>query len=203
MNGVRNMLKTISQVLCGVLVVVVLTGCGINNIPSYDEDAKAKWSQVLNQYQRRADLVPNLVSTVKGFAAHEKEVLTAVVEARSKVAGMKVDASLINNPQAFKAFQENQAALGSALSRLLVTVERYPELKSSQNFITLQSQLEGTENRISVARRDYIESVKRYNTELRTFPGRIWKSILYPDSVAMESFTVTEKAKEVPKVEFN
>ena len=197
------MLKTISQALCGVLALVVLTGCGINNIPSYDEDAKAKWSQVLNQYQRRADLVPNLVSTVKGFAAHEEEVLTAVVEARSKVAGMKVDASLINDPKAFKAFQENQAALGSALSRLLVTVERYPELKSSQNFITLQTQLEGTENRISVARRDYIESVKRYNTELRTFPGRIWKSILYPDSVPMESFTVTEKAKEVPKVEFN
>ena len=164
---------------------------------------QAKWSQVLNQYQRRADLVPNLVSTVKGFAAHEEEVLTAVVEARSKVAGMKVDASLINDPKAFKAFQENQEALGSALSRLLVTVERYPELKSSQNFITLQTQLEGTENRISVARRDYIESVKRYNTELRTFPGRIWKSILYPDSVPMESFTVTEKAKEVPKVEFN
>jgi LemA protein len=197
------MLKTISQALCGVLAVVVLTGCGINNIPSYDEDAKAKWSQVLNQYQRRADLVPNLVSTVKGFAVHEKDVLTAVVEARSKVAGMKVDASLINNPQAFKAFQANQDALGSALSRLLVTVERYPELKSSQNFITLQTQLEGTENRISVARRDYIESVKRYNTELRTFPGRIWKSILYSDSVAMESFSVTEKAKEVPKVEFN
>ena len=197
------MLKTISQVLCVLMVVVVLAGCGINNIPSYDEDAKAKWSQVLNQYQRRADLVPNLVSTVKGFAAHEEEVLTAVVEARSKVAGMKVDASLINDPKAFKAFQENQAALGSALSRLLVTVERYPELKSSQNFITLQTQLEGTENRISVARRDYIESVKRYNTELRTFPGRIWKSILYPDSVPMESFTVTEKAKEVPKVEFN
>jgi LemA protein len=197
------MLKTISQALCGVLAVVVLTGCGINNIPSYDEDAKAKWSQVLNQYQRRADLVPNLVSTVKGFAVHEKDVLTAVVEARSKVAGMKVDASLINNPQAFKAFQANQDELGSALSRLLVTVERYPELKSSQNFITLQTQLEGTENRISVARRDYIESVKRYNTELRTFPGRIWKSILYSDSVAMESFSVTEKAKEVPKVEFN
>ena len=197
------MLKTISQALCILMVVVVLAGCGINNIPSYDEDAKAKWSQVLNQYQRRADLVPNLVSTVKGFAAHEEEVLTAVVEARSKVAGMKVDASLINDPKAFKAFQENQEALGSALSRLLVTVERYPELKSSQNFITLQTQLEGTENRISVARRDYIESVKRYNTELRTFPGRIWKSILYPDSVPMESFTVTEKAKEVPKVEFN
>ena len=197
------MLKTISQALCILMVVVVLAGCGINNIPSYDEDAKAKWSQVLNQYQRRADLVPNLVSTVKGFAAHEEEVLTAVVEARSKVAGMKVDASLINDPKAFKTFQENQAALGSALSRLLVTVERYPELKSSQNFITLQTQLEGTENRISVARRDYIESVKRYNTELRTFPGRIWKSILYPDSVPMESFSVTEKAKEVPKVEFN
>jgi LemA protein len=184
------------------LLLLSLTGCGINNIPTYDEEAKAKWSQVLNTYQRRADLVPNLVATVKGFAAQEKEVLTAVVEARSKVAGMKVDASLINDPQAFKTFQENQAALSSALSRLLVTVERYPELKSSQNFITLQSQLEGTENRIAIARRDYIEAVKRYNTELRTFPGRIWKALLYSDSEPMANFTVEEEKQQVPEVKF-
>lgn len=185
-----------------VLLILALTGCGINNIPTYDEEAKAKWSQVLNTYQRRADLVPNLVNTVKGFAAQEKEVLTAVVEARSKVAGMKVDASVINNPQAFKAFQDNQAALSSALSRLLVTVERYPELKSSQNFLTLQSQLEGTENRIAVARRDYIEAVKRYNTELRTIPGRWWRSLLYSDSEPMATFTVEEEVKQVPEVKF-
>ena len=184
------------------LLLVSLTGCGINNIPTYQEDAKAKWSQVLNTYQRRADLVPNLVATVKGFAAQEKDVLTAVVEARSKVAGMKVDSSLINNPKAFKAFQDNQAALSSALSRLLVTVERYPDLKSSQNFLTLQSQLEGTENRIAVARRDYIEAVKRYNTELRTIPGRWWKSLLYSDSQPMANFTVAEDVKQAPQVKF-
>jgi LemA protein len=185
-----------------VLLVLSLSGCGVNNIPTYDEEAKAKWSQVLNTYQRRADLVPNLVSTVKGFAAHEKEVLTAVVEARSNVAGMKIDKSIINDPQAMKTFQQHQGALSSALSRLLVTVERYPELKSSQNFLTLQSQLEGTENRISVARRDYIEAVRSYNTELRTIPGRWWKSFLYPESKAMAEFTVEEKAKEVPQVKF-
>ena len=179
-----------------------LSGCGVNNIPTYDEAAKAAWSQVLNQYQRRADLVPNLVNTVKGFAAQEKDVLTAVVEARSKVAGMKIDASIVNNPEAFKMFQANQDALSSALSQLLVTVERYPELKSSQNFITLQSQLEGTENRISVARRDYIEAVKIYNTELRTFPGRIWKAIMYSDSQPMENFTITEAAQKAPEVKF-
>jgi LemA protein len=189
--------------LCSLsLLVFTLTGCGINNIPAYDEAAKAAWSQVLNQYQRRADLVPNLVNTVKGFAAQEREVLTAVVEARSKVAGMKIDASILNDPQAFKTFQANQDALSSALSRLLVTVERYPELKSSQNFITLQSQLEGTENRIAVARRDYIQAVQAYNTELRTFPGRIWHSLLYSDSKPMENFTVTEAAQAVPEVKF-
>ncbi len=189
--------------LLGLLAVMLNTaGCGINNIPAYDEAAKASWSQVLNQYQRRADLVPNLVNTVKGFAAQEKDVLTAVVEARSKVAGMKIDAAVINNPEAFKTFQANQDALGASLSRLLVTVERYPELKSNQNFITLQSQLEGTENRIAVARRDYIAAVQTYNTELRTFPGRIWKSILYADSKPMENFTVPEAKQEVPEVKF-
>jgi LemA protein len=198
-------MKRIEQtsVLLGlVLLTLSLTGCGINNIPTYEEQAKANWSQVLNTYQRRADLVPNLVETVKGFAKQEKTVLTEVTEARSKVAGMKVDASVISNPQAFKAFQDNQAALSSALSRLLVTVERYPELKSSQNFITLQSQLEGTENRIAVARRDYIDAVRKYNTELKTFPGRIWKSILYSDKKPMENFTVEEKVQKAPEVKF-
>lgn len=185
-----------------VLLILSLTGCGINNIPTYEEQARANWSQVLNTYQRRADLVPNLVNTVKGFAAQEKDVLTAVTEARAKVAGMKVDASVLNNPQAFKAFQDNQAALSSALSRLLVTVERYPELKSSQNFITLQSQLEGTENRIAVARRDYIEAVRKYNTELKTFPGRIWKAVLYSDQQPMENFTVEEQVQKAPVVKF-
>jgi len=197
-----KMIKTLLLYLSVTLLLSTLAGCGVNNIPTYDEEAKAKWSQVLNTYQRRADLVPNLVSTVKGFAAQEKDVLTAVVEARSKVAGMKIDASVINNPQAFKAFSQSQAALGSALSRLLVTVERYPELKSSQNFITLQSQLEGTENRIAVARRDYIEAVKRYNTELRTIPGRWWHAWLYSDSVPMATFTVEEAVTTVPDVKF-
>lgn len=191
-----------TSILIFLLLLTLLNGCGINNIPTYEEDAKAKWSQVLNTYQRRADLVPNLVNTVKGFAAQEKSVLIAVTEARSKVAGMKVDASVINNPQAFKAFQANQAALSSALSRLLVTVERYPDLKSSQNFITLQSQLEGTENRITVARRDYIEAVKRYNTELRTYPGRWWHSMLYSDSKPMQNFTVEQEVQKAPQVKF-
>jgi len=197
-----NIIKTFLVYISLALLVSSLSGCGVNSIPTYDEDAKAKWSQVLNTYQRRADLIPNLIATVKGFAAHEKDVLTAVVEARSNVSNMKIDASVINNPQAFKAFQQNQAALGSALSRLLVTVERYPELKSSQNFITLQSQLEGTENRIAVARRDYIEAVKRYNTELRTIPGRWWHALLYSDSVPMETFTVEKSATKVPEVKF-
>jgi LemA protein len=195
-------LKNFAALMTLVAMMLTLAGCGINNIPTYDEEAKAKWSQVLNTYQRRADLVPNLVNTVKGYAAHEKDVLTDVVEARSKVAGMKVDASLINDPKAFQAFQENQAALTSALSRLLVTVERYPELKSSQNFLTLQSQLEGTENRIAVARRDYIEAVKRYNTELRTIPGRWWKALMYSESQPMANFTVEEEVQTTPKVTF-
>ncbi|MCK4587894.1 MAG: LemA family protein [Gammaproteobacteria bacterium] len=197
-----NYMKQTGWLLGLGLLVLSLSGCGINNIPTYEEDAKAKFSQVLNTYQRRADLVPNLVATVKGFAEHEKEVLMGVVEARSKVSSMQVDASLLNNPQAFKAFQDNQAALSSALSRLLVTVERYPELKSSSNFLTLQSQLEGTENRAAVARRDYIEAVKRYNTELRTIPGKWWKSFLYPESKPMANFTVEEKVMAVPEVKF-
>jgi LemA protein len=182
--------------------VLFLTGCGVNNIPTYDEEVKAGWSQVLNQYQRRAELVPNLVETVKGYAAHEKEVLTEVVEARAKVGQMQVPDNILSNPQAFKEFQANQDALGSALSRLLVVVERYPDLKANQGFLTLQSQLEGAENRISVARRDYINAVKRYNTELRTIPGRWWREYLYPESELRENFTVAEAMQQVPRVEF-
>jgi LemA protein len=181
---------------------LLLSGCGINNIPTYDEEVSAAWSQVLNQYQRRAELVPNLVETVKGYAAHEKEVLTDVVEARAKVSQMQLPDDILSNPAAFKQFQANQDALGSALSRLLVTVERYPDLKASQNFLALQSQLEGTENRIAVARRDYIQAVKRYNTELRTIPGRWWRDFLYPESELRENFSVSEDVQQPPGVEF-
>ncbi len=185
-----------------VLSAFLLAGCGINNIPTYDEQVKADWSQVLNQYQRRAELVPNLVETVKGYAAHEKEVLNEVVEARAKVGQMKLPDNILSNPEAFKQFQASQDALSSALSRLLVVVERYPELKANQSFLALQSQLEGTENRIAVARRDYINAVKRYNTELRTIPGRWWKEFLYPESELRENFTVAEEVQQVPRVEF-
>ena len=179
-----------------------LGGCGINNIPTYDEAVKAQWAQVQNQYQRRADLVPNLVETVKGFAAQERETLQAVVEARAKVSQMNVDADIVNNPEALQAFEQNQAALSSALSRLMVVVERYPDLKSNQNFLTLQSQLEGTENRIAVARRDYIQAVQTYNTEIRTLPGSIWHSLLYSDMPIRETFEASAGAEEAPQVQF-
>ena len=196
------MLKITSSLFLVLLTALFLTGCGINNIPAYDEAATAAWSQVQNQYKRRADLVPNLVNTVKGYAAHEEEVLTAVVEARSKVSQMQLPADILKNPEAFRAFQQNQDALSSALSRLMVVVERYPDLKASQNFLALQSQLEGTENRISVARRDYITAVQTYNTELRTIPGRWWKALLYPESELKENFTTAPEVEQVPEVNF-
>lgn len=185
-----------------VLPLLLLTSCGVNNIPTFEEAAKAAWSQVLNQYQRRADLVPNLVETVKGYAAHERETLQEITDARARVAQMQIPPDILTNPEAFETFQQNQAALSGALSRLLVVVERYPDLKANQNFLTLQSQLEGTENRISVARRDYIEAVRVYNTELRTIPGRWWAALLYRDAEAMESFTVAEETMQAPKVDF-
>jgi LemA protein len=188
--------------LAALLPLFLLTACGVNAIPTYEEQAKAAWSQVLNQYQRRADLVPNLVETVKGYAAHESETLQAIVEARSKVTQTQIPADILTNPDAFKTFQDNQAALTGALSRLLVVVEQYPDLKANQNFLTLQSQLEGTENRISVARRDYIEAVRLYNTELKTIPGRWWKALLYPDAQPMENFTVAADVINAPKVDF-
>src|SRR5262245_47342400 len=194
----RPALTTLVVILVGMLV----SGCGINTIPTYDESAKAKWSDVQNQYQRRADLIPNLVETVKGYAAQEREVLTQVVEARAKATQVKVDASTITDPAKFKEYQDAQNALTGALGRLLVTVERYPDLKSNPNFLALQSQLEGTENRVAVARRDYIEGVRAYNTELKTFPGVLWASTLYRSHKPMETFTAAPDTQRAPTVKF-
>ena len=181
-----------------------LSGCGINNIPTYDEQVKAAWSQVENQYQRRADLIPNLVNTVKGYASHEREVLVEVTQARAKVGSIQVDGSMLENPEKLKQFEQAQRQLGSALQRLMVVAERYPDLKANQNFLALQSQLEGTENRISVARRDYIAAVQQYNTEIRTFPGRLWHSFLYSDMEMRETYEATaEDADQAPAVNFN
>lgn len=187
------------------LLLLSLSACGINKIPTYEEAADAAWGQVMNQYQRRADLIPNLVETVKGYAAHEEEVLTAVTEARAKVNNINLSPDMASNPAAMQMFQQAQGQLGSALSRLLVTVERYPDLKANQNFLTLQSQLEGTENRISVARRDYIEAVRLYNTELKTIPGRWWRDFMYPEAVPRATFDISEEVKDAgaPKVNFN
>ena len=180
-----------------------LSGCGINTIPTQEEQAKAAWSEVLNQYQRRADHVPNLVETVKGYAAQEKDVLTSVVEARAKATQTQVNVNTPTNPEQFKAFQENQAGLTGALSRLLAVVENYPDLKSNQNFLALQAQLEGTENRIAVARRDYIEAVRVYNTSLRTFPTVFWAKFWYTDAKPFENFTISEDKMQTPKVDFS
>ena len=154
-------------------VVSLLSGCGYNTFQTTDEQVKAAWSEVLNQYQRRADLVPNLVNTVKGYAAHEKEVLTQVTEARARVGSIQATPELLNNPQAFEQFQQAQAGLSSALSRLLVVSENYPQLKADGAFRDLQAQLEGTENRIAVARNRYIKSVETYNVAVRTFPNNL------------------------------
>ncbi|MFL9813525.1 LemA family protein [Stutzerimonas sp. VN223-3] len=181
----------------------LLAGCGINNIPQYDEQVKSAWSQVENQYQRRADLIPNLVETVKGFARQEQDTLTAVVEARAQATSIQVDVDTLNDPQQLQRFQQAQNQLSGALSRLMAVSERYPDLKSNQNFLALQSQLEGTENRIAVARRDFIAAVERYNTEIRTFPGRIWHSLMYSDMPIRENFEATaENAEQAPKVQF-
>ena len=203
-----NPASAINRPRLGLLVVLLLapllSACGFNTIPTAEEKAKAAWSEVLNQYQRRADLIPNLVETVKGYAAQEKEVLEAVVEARAKATQPQIQVSgeQLSNPDAFKAFQESQSGLTGALSRLLAVVENYPDLKSNQNFLALQAQLEGTENRIAVARRDYIEAVRVYNTSLRTFPSVLWATFWFTSNEPFQNFTVAEDKMEVPKVDF-
>src|SRR6202048_401986 len=168
-----------------VLLSLVVSACGYNAIPTEEEQAKAKWADVQNNYQRRADLIPNLVATVQGYAKQEREVLTAVVEARAKATQVKIDVSQLTDPDKLKQFQDAQNQLSGALGRLLAVSEKYPDLKSNQNFLALQSQLEGTENRIAVARRDYIESVRTYNTALRTFPTLLWAKTAFSGSKPM------------------
>jgi len=200
-------MSSLIRVLIAIIVVVVAAGalvsCRINTIPTYEEKAKSSWSDVQNQYQRRADLIPNLVETVKGYAKQEKDVLTAVVEARAKATQITVDASLVNDPARFKQFQDAQQQLSGALGRLLAITENYPDLKSNQNFLALQSQLEGTENRIAVARKDYIEAVRVYNTELRTIPGRWYAAVFYGDARPMETFSAAPANQTPPAVNFN
>jgi len=190
-----------SLVAVGVLGLAV-AGCGYNTIPTDEEQAKAKWADVQNNYQRRADLIPNLVATVQGYAKQEKDVLTAVVEARAKATQVKIDVSQLTDPDKLKQFQDAQNQLTGALGRLLAVSENYPDLKSNQNFLALQSQLEGTENRITVARRDYIEAVRVYNTDLKTFPGILWAATIFRSNKPMAEFTASDDASKPPTVKF-
>ncbi len=184
------------------IVVSGLSACDVNKFPRLDEQVKASWSEVLNHYQRRADLIPNLVETVKGYAHQEQQVLTQVTQARANATRMQLPSDILSNPQAFHQFEQNQAALGGALGRLLVVSENYPALKSDQNFLALQSQLEGTENRIAVARRDYIIAVQNYNTALRTIPDRWVAALIYPDLKVRETFTIAQESQKAPQVKF-
>lgn len=191
------------SVLALFALLPLLSACGFNTIPTNEEQAKAAWSQVLNQYQRRADLIPNLVETVKAYAAHERETLEAVVDARSKATQVQISADNLTNAEAFEAFQQGQAGLTSALSRLLAVVENYPDLKASQNFLALQAQLEGTENRISVARRDYIEAVRVYNTSLKTLPTMLWAKLWFTDNSPYQNFSIADDKMDAPKIDFD
>ncbi len=181
-----------------------LTGCGVNNIPTYENSAKAAWSEVLNQYKRRADLIPNLVESVKGFAEQEKSVLTGVIEARAKAtqAQVNIPADILTNPDAMKKFQDAQNSLGGALRQLLSVTENYPDIKSGENFRKLQDEISGTENRIALSRRDYINAVRVFNTEIATIPGRWWKAFMYPQSKEMASFDIPAEEMKAPKVDF-
>ncbi len=196
---IRTNLRTILAIIG---LGLTLSACGYNTIPTLQETPKARWADVQNQYQRRADLIPNLVATVQGYAAQEKNVLTAVIEARAKATQIKVDASQLTDPEKLKAFQVAQNQLTGALCRLLAISENYPDLKSNANFLALQSQLEGTENRIAVARRDYIEAVRAYNTALRTFPTVIWAKTAFSGNKPMAEFTASEGAEKPPQVKF-
>ena len=189
-------------ILLGVFALLVFFGISVNNnLVSSEEQVNAAWAQVENQYQRRADLIPNLVNTVRGAADFESETLTEVIEARSRATSVNIDANDLNNPQAFQQFQEAQNQLSGALSRLLVTVERYPELKANQNFRDLQAQLEGTENRIATERMRFNEAAQTYNTKIRKFPTSLFASIL--DFEQKEYFQAEEGAQEAPTVDFS
>jgi LemA protein len=187
--------------LIGFVPLLTASGCGYNKLQGLDEEVKGAWGEVQNQYQRRADLVPSLVNTVKGAAKFEQDTLQQVIQARAAATSVKVDANALNNPETFKKFEQVQSQLSSALSRLLVVVERYPDLKANQNFQNLQAQLEGTENRIAVARKRYIERVATYNTAVRSFPENLTAKYLLGLQVR-PSFTADEAAQKPPEVKF-
>ena len=182
------------------LAALSLAGCGLNSVPTAEEQVNAAWGNLQSEYQRRSDLIPNLVETVKGYAKQEHDVLTEVTQARANATRVQINAGDLSDPAKVRAFNDAQSQLGGSLGRLLATFEAYPDLKSNQNFLALQSQLEGTENRIAVARRDFIEAVRAYNTEIRTFPGQIWAMIR--GSKPMAEFTANEDAQKPPQVKF-
>jgi LemA protein len=196
-------LTSLARAALLLVLPLALAGCGVNTIPTKEERAKAQWAEVQNQYQRRADLIPNLVATVKGYAAQERDVLVAVTQARASATQVKVDASTLTDPAAFQKYQAAQDNLSGVLGRLMMISERYPDLKSNQNFLALQSQLEGTENRITIARRDYNEAVRDYNTEIRTFPGALWAGTVHRWAKPMATFTASPQAQTAPTVDFN
>jgi LemA protein len=195
----RTRLARAALLLIGPLM---LAGCGINTIPTKEERAKAAWADVQNNYQRRADLIPNLVETVKGYAAQERNVLVEVTQARASATQVKVDASTLTDPAKFQQYAQAQDKLSGVLGRLMMIQESYPDLKSNQNFLALQSQLEGTENRIAISRRDYNEAVRDYNTTLRTFPTVLWAKTMYSGSQPMQLFQATTAAQSAPSVNF-
>jgi LemA protein len=196
-------MRSILLKLSALLMVLTLSGCGYNTFQTLDEEVKSNWSEVLNQYQRRADLVPNLVNTVKGYASHEKEVLTAVTEARAKVSSIQATPELLNDEAAFARFQQAQSQMTSALSRLLVVAENYPQLKADTSFLNLQAELSGTENRVAVARNRYIQAVKAYNVAVRTFPNNLTAMMF--GYKTKPNFTVENEAElaKPPVVDFN
>jgi LemA protein len=201
-QGFSSITKRGAAIGVAIIAMAGLGGCGYNTIPTKEEAAKASWADVQAAYQRRADLVGNLVSTVQAAANQEQETLTAVIEARASATRPTFDASTITDPAKFEEFQAAQDRLSGALGRLMLIQEQYPQLRSQEGFLQLQAQLEGTENRINVARQDYNEAVRSYNTELRTFPSVIWANTLHSGSKPMELFEASAAAQEAPKVEF-
>lgn len=198
-----SLLARFSRFAFVALAAAGLAGCGVNAIPTAEEAAKARWADVQNQYQRRADLIPNLVATVKGYAKQEQDTLTKVTEARAKATSIQISAADVTDPDKIAAYQAAQGQLSQGLGRLLASVEAYPDLKSNQNFLALQSQLEGTENRIAVARRDYNEAVQAYNTTIRTFPAIIAAKVVYGAKPMVPFAATTPGADAAPAVSFD
>lgn len=201
--GSRFSLKSLIRLAAILALPLALASCGINDIPTKQEAAKEKWADVQSAYQRRSDLIPNLVATVKGYAAQEKSVLVEVTEARASATQLHVDPSKIPDAATVQKFEQSQNQLSGALGRLLLVQERYPDLKSNENFLALQSQLEGTENRINVARRDYNLAVQDYNTTLRVLPTSIWHATFYSGAQPMSPFSATAAAQSAPSVSFD